>query len=319
MEYDNYSLQQLRTLDEYKSLPRSMNKSKMNRAQLVHTIRTTSVIPTTSRLRSQATKPMCKASYSIPSDAELHEALSATLKEYYEHGGRSSRKVDAIHFLINCLVRQRLQEIAPDIAAFIHVYSQPYKEVKVRGLMYDKNVDVTVKYKTNDVGLVSVKFVTSNYKQNSNNYFESMVGECVNLTTTSLPRVFWYNMFVFENTPYYDNKNEIQRYEHITIDKNLDHYKQLYMLRRIYPNLPDCISLSIIKNGGMEMHHPKKLSQMTPQKMQELIADIMRNGIATDAPFGFWYQLEQFCQKIVKVVRKHYDREERQRLPIKSV
>lgn len=54
-------------------------------------------------------------------------------------------------------------------------------EASVEGMYYGKNVDVLVSRDGQELGVVSVKFVITNYWQNSVNYFEQQVGETANL------------------------------------------------------------------------------------------------------------------------------------------
>ena len=75
------------------------------------------------------------------------------------------------------------------------------KEVKINGEFSSKRVDIFISRKGNynivkeaekkvqvylespNLSFIfSVKFITSNYKQNSNNYFENLIDECVKRT-----------------------------------------------------------------------------------------------------------------------------------------
>lgn len=300
------SLAKLRTLDVYKNLPRSVGKSKLNREELLKVLGI-----------EVAPSPKCKEVYEFNDNHELIQALKIAMMEYYRHGVRSSKKLDALHFFINCIIEKRIHQLAPDLSQNIVVHSQPYREIKVDGMLYDKDVDITVTYKKNPVGLVSVKFVTSNYKQNSNNYFENMVGECINLKTVKRPRVFWYSMFIFKDTPYYNINNGVSRYEKINLKTDLDHLRRVYALRDAYVNLPDCISVSIIDNRSIQMIHPKNFD--ASMNLQAYVANLFDHGIMPTEPFVFWKQLEEFCQKTIKVIRNHYERRARQRLPMASL
>ncbi len=78
------------------------------------------------------------------------------------------------------------------------VYFLNGKEVQTEGEYYTKIIDVAivkrgVKVIKKRVGFksvfyipeiemaISIKFITSNFKQNANNYFENLLGECANL------------------------------------------------------------------------------------------------------------------------------------------
>lgn len=53
--------------------------------------------------------------------------------------------------------------------------------MKVKGKYYDKDIDITVTKDNKPVMCIGIKFITSNYKQNTNNYFENMMGETANI------------------------------------------------------------------------------------------------------------------------------------------
>ena len=49
------------------------------------------------------------------------------------------------------------------------------------GRYMEKRVDIVVLKDEKDIAGIGVKFVMSNYSQNSNNYFENMLGETANI------------------------------------------------------------------------------------------------------------------------------------------
>ncbi len=56
---------------------------------------------------------------------------------------------------------------------------------------------------------MGLKFVTSNYKQNANNYFESMMGETANIQRQNIP---YAQVIVLRyETPYYKKKDWTSR------------------------------------------------------------------------------------------------------------
>ena len=80
------------------------------------------------------------------------------------------------------------------------VFSQGYgddKEKEINGRYYDKKVDITIAYKNKIVAGIGVKFVQQNYAQNSNNYFENMLGETANIRTNKIP---YFQIFIISDT-----------------------------------------------------------------------------------------------------------------------
>lgn len=82
------------------------------------------------------------------------------------------------------------------------------KELTVEGKYYPKDIDITVTKKGTPVFCLGIKFVTSNYKQNANNYFENMMGETAN--TQAIGNLPYAQRLILRNeTPYY-LKNETE-------------------------------------------------------------------------------------------------------------
>jgi len=57
------------------------------------------------------------------------------------------------------------------------------KEGKMHGRYMEKTIDILISKNENDIAGIGIKFVMNNYSQNSNNYFENMLGETANIRT----------------------------------------------------------------------------------------------------------------------------------------
>lgn len=121
--------------------------------------------------------------------------------------------------------------IANDLSSiFGHEYtvkSQGYgndSEGSIAGRYYDKNVDIIISKNGKPVAGYSLKFVMRNYSQNSNNYFENMLGETANIRANSIP--YFQIFIIFEKVPYYENGGKLKRYDTIT-EHNLSKYLEL--------------------------------------------------------------------------------------------
>lgn len=90
----------------------------------------------------------------------------------------------------------------------------------------DKNVDITVQEKStkNPVCGIAVKFVMQNYSQNSNNYFENMLGETANIRTSDCP--YFQIFIILDELPCYKENGEISKWEEFT-DRNISKYCKL--------------------------------------------------------------------------------------------
>lgn len=121
------------------------------------------------------------------------------LRDYLEgkKGSRSANKLLPLHGFIAKSIKKSLEN---NFKTTFDVFYLNGKEVEIDGEFSSKRVDIFISMKGNykivketekkvqfDVKspnfsfIFSVKFITSNYKQNSNNYFENLIGECVNL------------------------------------------------------------------------------------------------------------------------------------------
>ena len=95
------------------------------------------------------------------------------------------------------------------------------RESDIEGRYMDKKVDITVLKGGKKVAGIAVKFVMQNYAQNSNNYFENMLGETANIRSNGVP--YFQIFIILDKLPYYDNKKKIKRWETFT-DHNVDKY-----------------------------------------------------------------------------------------------
>lgn len=97
------------------------------------------------------------------------------------------------------------------------VISQGYKgatkEYKAISLTGTKNVDIAVLYDDKFAISNSVKFITSNFSQNKNNYMENSVGETVMLRTVNPNTVFAYTIIIGSKRPYLYKDGTVGRIE----------------------------------------------------------------------------------------------------------
>lgn len=133
---------------------------------------------------------------------------------------RSTAKLKTLHGHI----ASDLKEI---LGADFSVCAQGYgddKEGSIDGRYYPKNVDVAIMKNGKPVAGYAVKFVMRNYSQNSNNYFENMLGETANIRANSIP--YFQVFIIFEKVPYYENGGKFKKYDVISAH-NLDKYLKL--------------------------------------------------------------------------------------------
>lgn len=152
---------------------------------------------------------------------EFLKAISNSFSEFLTTGtSRSTAKLKPLHGMI-------AQDIANRLDKEYTVFAQGYgagKEAKIEGRYIDKMVDITIKHKEKPVCGIAVKFVMQNYSQNSNNYFENMLGETANIRATKCP--YFQIFIILDKLPYYDKDKNIIRWETFT-DHNISKYVTL--------------------------------------------------------------------------------------------
>ncbi len=139
----------------------------------------------------------------------------ATLREAFKTflltGSRSNQKLKILH-----------KKIANDILSLLgHEYTvkslgiKDGKEAKLAGRYFDKNVDITIFRNDNansiPIAGIGVKMVMQNYAQNSNNYFENMMGETANIRSNKFP--YFQILAIPDQLPYYNDKKVITKWE----------------------------------------------------------------------------------------------------------
>ena len=79
------------------------------------------------------------------------------------------------------------------------------QERAASSIYYDKNVDVLISRDRHDLDIINVKFVISNYWQNSINYFEQQIGETANLRRRNIT---YGNLFCATNPIPYKKRSD---------------------------------------------------------------------------------------------------------------
>ncbi len=139
---------------------------------------------------------------------EFLQVISNSFKEFVNSGtSRSTAKLKPLHGAIAA-------DIAQNLGENYEVCSQGYKDDKeadIPGRYIDKKVDITIKLHGKAIAGIGVKFVMQNYSQNSNNYFENMLGETANIRCSGSP--YFQIFIILDRLPYYNNEREIKKWE----------------------------------------------------------------------------------------------------------
>lgn len=152
---------------------------------------------------------------------ELLEVVRDSFAKYLNVGtSRSTAKLKTLHGHIATDLRNLLGNE-------FTIQSQGYeddREGTIAGRYYPKNVDITINRNGKPVAGYAIKFVMRNYSQNSNNYFENMLGETANIRANAIP--YFQIFIIFDKVPYYEKGGVFKKYDHVT-PHNLDKYLAL--------------------------------------------------------------------------------------------
>ncbi|MGI6589413.1 MAG: hypothetical protein ACOX1V_01995 [Candidatus Iainarchaeum sp.] len=170
------------------------------------------------------------------------EAITKSFEAYNGFGARSNKKLIPIHLWFAERIEKELGE-----GYEISSLGKGREEIAI-GKYYPKSLDICVKFKNEIISTISFKFVTSNYKQNANNYFENLLGETANIRRANIG--FAHFLLLRGHTPYYDkNKGNLRgvvKKIEIINDKDLSKYISLFK-DTDFPHKPDVLGIEIIE------------------------------------------------------------------------
>jgi len=175
------------------------------------------------------------------------KSLEEGYKNYLSIHTRSNKKIMPIHKAISEIILQKLSEKMSGFSVK-SMGIDDNKEFKFEGKYYAKDIDITILYKNIPISGLGFKFITSNYKQNSNNYFENMLGETANLKREDF---LYGQMIIFKHKmPYYSSDKKTFTKIEVIDENNIVKYFKLYKdnLSCLY-HKPDIIYISFIETG----------------------------------------------------------------------
>ena len=158
----------------------------------------------------------------IYNEKDFLKAIEKSFQAYKEKWARSTAKLKPIHRF----VADTLAKIWRNSFEICYL-SDDTQEKTVEGKYYPKDIDITVLEGEKPVFCLGIKFVTSNYKQNANNYFENMMGETANIQ--ALGNLPYAQLIILRHeTPYYQkNETEVPSKIEIINDKDISKYLKL--------------------------------------------------------------------------------------------
>ena len=201
-------------------------------------------------------------------NAEFLEVVRNSFKTYLDvNTSRSRAKLKKLHGTI----AGDLKEI---FGNEYEVQSQGVgndREGIIEGGYYPKNVDIKITKNGVDVAGYAVKFVMRNYSQNSNNYFENMLGETANIRTNSIP--YFQIFIVFDKVPYYKKGGKFKKYDIIS-EHNMEKYIALSKDNpSAFYHTPDKTLIVLIKLKEKEINYRFEDSNDYAQYYKSVIDD----------------------------------------------
>lgn len=148
------------------------------------------------------------------------EVLRDSFKVYLKTSARSNKKLEVLHGSI-------AKDLSQCLGTEYQIKALGYgngKEAKISGRYMKKAVDVAIFKKEKELGGIAVKYIMSNYSQNSNNYFEGMLGETANLRTNN--KAYFQIVILPKHVPYFKKDSTISKIETIT-GNNIEKYLKL--------------------------------------------------------------------------------------------
>lgn len=172
------------------------------------------------------------------------EAMNASFAAYNKKGGaRSTKKLIPIHKFLSRIISGKLK--SGYLVKSLGISDG--KEATIDGKYYSKDLDIAVLKNDRIIATVSFKFVTSNYQQNANNYFENLMGETANIRRKNIG--FAHFLVLRGHTPYYaKNKGNLRGKEkkiEIISEKHLQKYVKLFR-DMDFPHKPDLIGICLV-------------------------------------------------------------------------
>lgn len=172
------------------------------------------------------------------------KAINASFAAYNKKGGaRSNKKLIPIHKFLSETTLGKLKSGYSIKSLGIG----DGKEAAIDGKYYPKYLDIAIFKDDKIVATISFKFVTSNYQQNANNYFENLMGETANIRRQSIG--FAHFLVLRGHTPYYSkNKGNLRGKEkkiEIISEKHLQKYIKLFN-DMDFPHKPDLMGICLL-------------------------------------------------------------------------
>ena len=220
-------------------------------------------------------------------DDRFLSAVRESYSRYNQHGARSNEKLRPIH---QWLADEMLIALGQGCVVKSLRTDSAGGEETIPGKYYDKKVDIAISKEDGaPLAIISVKFITSNFKQNANNYFEHLMGETANIRRAEVG--FGHFMVLPAILPYLTKGGTITRTEVIG-----DHHLQKYAnLEKDddYPHKPDVIGIVII-SLPKDLQNADEIELKNLEEMQ--VSEAVRAALYKFSPRSFIQKMKTLVE-----------------------
>ena len=227
---------------------------------------------------------------------KLNGAVLESYKKYLERGERSPEKLKPLHGFISKSIKEGLGD-GYEVKSLGY---GPGKEEKFRGGLYDKNVDIAISKEEKQIGAIAVKFVTSNYSQNANNYIENMIGETFNIRSAD---IIYSQVLIIKNPlPYLNRDKTVGKIETIHSEK-IGKYKKLLEIKKDQLAVPNSLFFKLIDTCDSDIYQ-KHIDTRHIVKDEDINNALLRNASVKDFDIG---AVEDIDNDVKKFYEQHSD------------
>ncbi len=229
---------------------------------------------------------------------EFLRVISNSFRTFLETGSRSNEKLKILH---GAIARDLLQRLGSGY----HINSlgiNDGREGNIAGRYIDKKVDITILHRYEVVAGIGVKFVMQNYSQNSNNYFENMLGETANIRCSNIP---YFQIFIIpEKLPYYKNNGDFQKWEIFTKHNAYKYLKLSEDNTEVLVHTPSKTLLFVINLPSMR-HDPEDKDEYNDfyQNMSTIPISLSNTNYGDFNRAVVFNNYEDFANKVVHFIQ----------------
>ena len=176
---------------------------------------------------------------------EFLEKVKEAFYKYLDTGSRSNEKLKILHGAIANDIQQKLGENY-EISS---LGFKKDKEIEMTGRYMNKKVDIGIKKNEEAIAGIALKYIMRNYSQNTNNYFENMLGETANIRTAGKP--YFQIIIIPSKVPYFNKEGEITKVEKITYHQLTKYMKLSNDNIDVYMHTPNKTLIYLIDMGEL--------------------------------------------------------------------